>query len=408
MIRTLLIVLVALPAFAELPVEQRFAERLGQIRANVPAITRVAEAVAKRWVERKQVLIHASFGADGGTFAMEMIARAGGLDNIQLNTARLKEHSTNDVVLYGVRCWSERSTKLISSRSPGRLVVVFGSKTGLPKDVPVDWLIDNFGADDCAVNHLVNLTNGWIFQAELTSALTRLGQRPGILLGMPIPGATANNKTYQVGKPALYPTDTTIPAGKLGAAYLDELEKVLADLKNNKQIERAAEIAAARIKAGKTVWMSSMTHTLDGEVFENNRSPVKAFRGINYGKNGETFTKNLKEGDLLFWFGEWTLNLPWRDYLKLIRSTHADFIVSYRPETEKLEPMEHDDVFYDFKVDDAPMVLEQHWPFANAVVDIPFPPGKMAPVSGVYVSLMYRMLDEAIARRVLSPKESRP
>lgn len=43
---------------------------------------------------------------------------------------------------------------------------------------------------------------------------------------------------------------------------------------------------------------------------------------------------------------------------------------------------------YDFKVDDAAMVLEQRWPFENAAVEIPFPPGKMAPVSGVYVSLM--------------------
>ena len=51
---------------------------------------------------------------------------------------------------------------------------------------------------------------------------------------------------------------------------------------------------------------------------------------------------------------------------------------------------------------DALMVLDQPWPVENAVVDIPFPPGRMAPVSGVHVCLLYRMLDEAIAERLAS------
>lgn len=407
---TLLLVTVAFAQSA--PVEDQLAARLAKVRKHLPDITRVAEAVAQRWVERKQVLIHVPFGGDGGTFAMEHISRAGGLDNAQPNTVRIKERSANDVATYGARCWGEKATKFIGTdaakqHGAGWMIIVFGSKAGMPKEIPVDFLIDNFakgpGEDEAAVNHMVNISNGWVFFCELTGALTRLGQRPGILLGMPIPGATANNKQFQIGTPTLYPIETKIPRGKLGTAYLNALEQTLADLRTpeqRKQIERAAEIAAAKIKAGKTVWMSSFTHTLDGEVFENNRSPVKAFRGISCGPNGEAFTKNLKEGDLLFWFGEWTQNMPWRDYLKIIRSTHTDYIPCFRRNTEKLEPMEHDDVFYDFKVDDAVMVLEQHWPFENAVVDIPFPPVKMAPVSGVYVSLMYRMLDEAIARQL--------
>jgi hypothetical protein len=140
---------------------------------------------------------------------------------------------------------------------------------------------------------------------------------------------------------------------------------------------------------------------LDGEVFLNNKAPTKAFRGISIGGHGETFTENLKEGDLLLWFGEWTVNIPWRDYLALIRQTKADYIASYRPFREPMEPYEvGHDIFYDQKLDDAKMVLEQRWPLDNAVVDIPFPPGRMAPISGVLVCLQYRMLDEAIAARV--------
>lgn len=406
-----LVLLLAACVVESAPVEDQFSARLGRVRKNIPEITRVAEAVASRWVERRQVLVHVPFGGDGSTFAMEMTSRAGGLDNVRPNTVRIKERSANDVITYAARSWGDKAVKFIGAdavkqHEAGWLVIVFGSKAGLPKEIPVDHLIDNFargpGEDEAAVNHLVNLTQGWIFWCELTAALTRHGQRPGILLGMPVPGASANNKQYQIGTPTLYPCDTKLPAGKLGSAYLNALEKTLADLRSRERrraIDRAADIAAQRIKDGKTVWMSSFTHDLDGEVLVNNKSPTKAFRGISCGPNGENFTKNLKPGDLLFWFGEWTLNLPWRDYLKIIRSTGTDFIPCYRSNTEKLEPMEHDDVFYDFKVDDAVMVLEQRWPFENAVVDIPFPPSKMAPVSGVYLNLMYRMLDESIARR---------
>ena len=63
-------------------------------------------------------------------------------------------------------------------------------------------------------------------------------------------------------------------------------------------------------------------------------------------------------------------------------------------------------MFYDTQTDDALIVLEQHWPYENAVVPIPFPPAKMAPVSGVYVCLMYRMLDDAIAERLAAPEET--
>jgi hypothetical protein len=69
-----------------------------------------------------------------------------------------------------------------------------------------------------------------------------------------------------------------------------------------------------------------------------------------------------------------------------------------------MEPYEGKADFYDQKVREARMVLEQRWPFENAVVPIPFPPGKMAPVSGVYVCLQYRMLDSEIARRLAAGK----
>ena len=81
-------------------------------------------------------------------------------------------------------------TDAAKQHEAGWLIIVFGSKAGRPESIPIDWLIDNYaagpGQDEAVVNHLVNLTQGWIFHCELTGALTRHGVRPGILLGMPV------------------------------------------------------------------------------------------------------------------------------------------------------------------------------------------------------------------------------
>ena len=400
-----------LRAVGQSAVMTEYRHRLELVRRQIPQITMTAEAVAKRWVEKKQVLLHYPFGGDTSDFTMENIARAGGLDNAQPNTVRVEMRSANDVIVVGPRSWEKGAAflqkELPKAREQGWLIVVFGSKQGLPDGLPVDFLIDNGaaggGEDEAAVNQIVNMTNGWIWQCELTAALTRLGRRPGILRGMPLPGAQTHNQEYQVVVPKLYPCDTPIPAGSLANSYLQQIERELTSLEGKStqdQLDRAADIAVAHVKAGKTLWATSFTHVLDGEVFCDNLSPIKAFRGISCGEHGETFTQNLKPGDLLLFFGEWTLNIPWRDYLKLIRSTGADYIVSYRVGTEPTEPYEGVADFYDQKVNDAQMVLEQQWPFDNAAVPIPFPPGNMAPVSGVYVCLQYRMLDEKIAGKL--------
>jgi hypothetical protein len=387
--------------------------RLAGVSARIPDITAAAEAVARRWVENRQVLLHYPFGGDTSNFSMEMCSRAGGLDNCQPNTTRLKLRSSNDAIVVAPRSWERGAEYLLrelpKAHTQGWMIVVFGSKNGMPAGLPADFLIDTGAADggeeEAALNQVVNIVNGWMWCCELTAALTRLGWRPAILKGMPLPGAVAHNREYQRGDglPQLYPCGDRIPPGALARSYLAAVETELHILESpatQKQIARAADMAARYLAAGKTVWAASFTHVLDGEVLVDNRSPIKAFRAISCGPKGETFTGNLKPGDLLFFFGEWTLNLPWLDYLALIRSTGADYVPSFRPSPEATEFYEGKEIFYDRRIGDARMVLEQRWPFENAAVAIPFPPGAMAPVSGVDVCLLYRMLDAAIAERL--------
>ncbi|HOC03062.1 MAG TPA: hypothetical protein PKK91_06245 [bacterium] len=404
-----------IPAQNDFFVIKKYEERLSIVEKQIPLIVSAAEAVAKRWVENKQVLLHYPFGGDTSNFTMEFIARAGGLDNAQPSTLRIKLRSSNDVFVCSARSWEKGglflSKELEKSKQSGWLNIVFASKNGMPEGLPVDFLIDNGATtgneNEAAVNNIVNITNGWIFTCELVSALTRMSVRPGILKGMPLPGSIEHNKIYQHtnGLPVLYPCKTRIDAGILAKQYLKSVRstiKILLSEKNIAQIEKASDIAVWKLARGHTVWVSSFTHVLDGEVFCNNKSPMKAFRGISCGPNGETFRKNLKEHDLLFWFGEWTVNLPWLDYLKIIRDTGADYIASYRQGNEKQQYYkEGNSIFYDTKMDDALMIINQYWDFENACVRIPFPPYKMAPISGVYVCLLYRMLDEEIAKKLL-------
>jgi hypothetical protein len=386
------------------PAAERYAQRIQKVRANLGEITKAAEVVAQRWVEKKQVLIHSPWGGDNTTFTAETVSRAGGLDNARSSIDRRDAHSANDVILYGPRSW-ENGGKFVSEdaakgKAQGWMVVVFGSKAGKPENLAADIVIDNFapgpGDEEGAVNAIVNCVNVWVFYSELVGALTRRGVRPSVLKGMCLAGASAHNKANQSGKPELFPCETAIPAGTMGRQYLDELSKAMADLSTPErqgQLDKAAGIAVKKIKEGHTVWMASFTHMLLAEVSDNNYAPTKSFRG----NSPEGFTKNLQKGDLLFWFGEWTLNLPWQDSLTLIRKSGADYIPSVRLGKEPMEPMEHDDVYYNLKTPDALMVLEQKWPMEAAVVDVPFEPRKMAPVSGIYEALMYRMLDEKIA-----------
>jgi uncharacterized phosphosugar-binding protein len=392
------------------PILTAYRRRLAQVRRQLPAIIAAADAVAQRWVSRKGILIQVPMLGDSSGFATEMTFRAGGLDNVSLPDGPDRTSAAGDVVVYAPRSWETgaKSLKdeLAANRRAGMLNVVFASSAGAPADAPIDVLIDNGaaggGRDEAALNQIVNITNGWLWQCELTAALTRRGYRPGIIEGMTLPGSTAHNKQYQLKPRALYAWDKPIAAGEMANAYLRGLQSTIADLDSGprlRQLHRAADMAVERLHAGHNVWVSSFTHALESEEGLDITSPMKAFDS-----DTKSFTRNLKKGDLLFWFGEWTVNTVTLDYVDVIRQTGADYIPSYRPTREPMEPTAAGKVFYDQRLEGALMVLEQRWPYENAVVDTPFPPGKMAPVSGVYVSLLYRMLDEEIATRARSSK----
>ncbi len=403
---------------AEHGVIDRYKARLTTVNKNLPDIAKCAERVAERWIKHEKMYVNVAFGGDNSNFAMEMHARAGGLGNMLVVNSRkqAKQVTDHDVLLIGPRCWEKGKDhwikKLPEFKKQGSLIIVFASAEGLPDGLAYDYLFDNGATSgshaEGAMNSLVNITQGWLWCCELVSALNRHGKRPAVLKGMLLPGAEAHNHKFGHGNPGrpgfestLWPCDTPIPAGEAAKTFLEAVEKELATLQSpdiQRQLNKAAELAVARIRSGRTVWMASMTHFLDGEVLVDNKSPFHAFHGMTAaGDKGKTFSTHLKKGDLFFWWGEWTINLPWSDCQREIRATEADMIPSFRllKKGERYEGYPHKD-----DTSEALMVLEQRWPYEGAVVPIPFPPGKMAPVTGIHVGLLYRMLDEAVYERL--------
>lgn len=398
-----------------------YEERLRTVRKNIPQITRLAEKAAQAWVKHERLYIGVEYdkNVNSHDFSLELWSRAGGLENVTSGLMRgiAGQLTGHDFVLYGICSWETTSEWLAGKnevyKTLGWTPVAFASKQGMPKELVSLGVtcIDNGapnGSDEYgALNGLVNVTNGWIWCCELVAALTREGKHPAVLRSAVLPGATKHNDSvnHPDFESTLYPCDVSIPAGKLAEEFMTAVEKAVESLKGDitqAQLGKAADIAVERIQKGRTVWVTSFTHYLLANVERYNRAPVKSYYCLY--ADEEFFREKMKPGDLVFLWGEWTMQLQRTDeagkkwqYVAPIKAAGADYIPSYR-RLQKGETLEE----YPFEDDpsDALMVLDQDWPFDGAVVEIPFAPGKMAPVTGIYSGLLYRMLDEAMSERL--------
>jgi len=89
------------------------------------------------------------------------------------------------------------------------------------------------------------------------------------------------------------------------------------------------------------------------------------------------------------WFSFKGLSTPFEDYGKYIRQSGADIITCFVPDENPAN-----------NAPEALVRIEQSWSKWDAEVEVPCPPGRMAPVSGLNQGLLYRMLDAAAAERL--------
>ena len=389
---------------------ESFIDRLKLARGQLPQIIAAAEAAAGRKIKHPDALLNLTYSLQP-SFAEEMLNRSGGLAGALPSDERRGLITDHDIVIFSIRSWEKNGPKgieyLNQCRQKGWITILFASQAGKPADLQVDFFIDNGaagpGEDEGPVNLIANALNGWLWVCEYTAALTRQGQHPGFLQSITVPGSYNNNKIYQARRTRhlFYPSETAIPAETLARIYLSRVDRLIEDLSSSEriaQINYAGKIISERINSGRNVYVSTNTHIMLDDIQYNNKVPFKALNALR--KPQEVFGANLKPGDLLFWLSFNGVDIWWfdrdgserlyTDYQNAIRQTGADFITCFA--TDPLHPGNAGQ--------GALAHIEQNWDFGDAVVPVPFPPGRIAPISGLCQALIYRMLDETAAGRL--------
>lgn len=383
------------------PSLREYTARVPLLRQQIPAVAKSAQASAERILAHPEALIDVPYWEQTG-FSEEMINRAGGLAlAYPAEAPGITAPTKHDVVLLAVRSWEKDGAtirkKASEAHAKGLLVTLIASKAGRPDDVPFDFFIDNGaasgGTEHGRINALANVTLGWMWCCEYVSAMTRHGKIPGVLLSIALPGADEYDAKIQSpeGRHWVGECGTPIPAGRLSELYLKRVQQLIVDLRSRErqeQIDRAADIVAARMKAGGTVGVSTVGHVTIFELLEKDmKAPWKKFQAVNLEKTA--FKENLKRGDLLLWVGYMGINSKYADFARFINEPGADVITCYSPQKESYGT-----------VSNVVAHIDQSWAWGDAEVPLPCPPGKMAPISGINGVLIFRMLDDEVSGRL--------
>lgn len=377
-----------------------FERRLDVAGTRLPDVVRAAEAAARRVVDHPRALITVPY-ADQPSFAEEVLNRSGGLAHMLPIEDRPKMRTPDDILVFSVRSWDRDGAKaarqLAAARSNGWMTVLFASRAGMPAALKPDYLIDNGATggttNEAAVNSLANVLHAWLWNCEYAAALTRLGRSPAVMQSMLLPGSADHNRTVTTpdGRLALGTCATGIPARALSGIYLREVRRIATSMRSDatqEQFGRAADAIAGRLRAGHKAGVATCTHFAMGEMGLDTRTPWTPFNAVWHAKTA--FAANVGPEDVLLWIGYVGVSTPLEDYGFFIGETGVGLVATFIEDAARPE-------------NNAPGALvriDQAWTFGDAVVDVPFAPGRMAPVSGINAGLVFRMLDEAVAARL--------
>ena len=388
---------------ADHPVLQACQARCEHSRKYLGSIVKAAEAAADRIVAHPTALINVPYGKQP-SFAEEMLNRSGGLARPLPSLERRKLITPHDVFLVSVRSWEQDKAKIApliaNARKQRWLTVLFASRAGKPSDVVVDHLVDSGAADGtaehAALNAIANAMNGGLWACEYAAALTRRGKHPGVLKSIAAPGGNKHNQIVVKDRRTLFPCETAIPAKSLSDTYLKRVDRLLDSMAGEttqNQIAKAADLIAKHIRSGGKVPMATCTHILMHEMTQNRRTPIQPFNVV--WRAARAFPANVKKDDLVIFFGYIGVKTTLEDYLTPLRKTGAELITSFIPDEK--DP--------DNNAPEAVAHIAQSWTSPDAEVPIPFPPGRMAAVSGLNQGLLWRMLEHEAAER-LARKEN--
>jgi len=303
-----------------------------------------------------------------------------------------EDSPSEDMMLYAARSWEEDAveagTALREYRELGWRTVLIGSCAGMPAGLSCELFLDNGAAsasmEESPVNFIANLALGWMWIVEFVAALTRRGVHPHVMQSMFVPGAAEFNKSLEP-KDALLPCDTSAPAGELADAYLRCVRWLLDEVARPEiqdRITAAARLISAQLGDGGRVITACLAHAVPGEM---GRAVKNQYLNLGVPREADVREKT-QPGDLLVYIGYVGIDNTYYEHGAWFKAAGLRLITSFI-----------DDPFNpDNRAPDALVHIPQSWVFGDAVVPIPFPPGKMAPLSVINQLLLFRMLDDKV------------
>lgn len=384
-------------AIAIQPALKDYAARIPLLRTQISAVVESAENAANSTMGAPDSRIACAQNIDDG-FAQELAGRAGGLANI--GGIGWYGKTDHDIILIPVRSWEKQRNEVVrlikEYHANGWTVTVFGSAVGKPDDLGADYFADNGaptpGADQGRINILANVTLGWMWVCEYAAALSKEGVFPGILYSIGMAGGIEYDKTLQTGdgRYILVPCPKEIEAGDLAEQYLKRAEKVIADCSSDHvqgQLTHAADLIAARMKAGGRVGLSGTGHANLNEIELDRKSPWMTFQAA--GSCETAYKKNMNPGEMLVWIGYAGVNTVGADHGKYMTEAGVQPIYCVAPDPNWSK--------------DAPpplAVIDQMWALPDACIPIPIFPRYIAAISGLYQCVLFRMLDDEVSDRL--------
>ena len=379
--------LVVLPALLSAQDDARelaeLRRRVAVIRSQLPAITDAAEYAASHFKADSGRRILVSKQVDPG-LGLEFYFRAGGPPE----SGNADDPALRGVVLLPIRHWDGTGLgiAMLSQQygEQGRPTIAIGPTADRPS-LPVGRrFLDNGAPTGDRVhgdmNGIANMIVAWTWYAELVSAATRDGWWTGSYLTVLQPGATQHNANVRFRMPT--PPPSVIPAGRLGAAYLDALDSLLAKAgtqAHRLQVSRAADsLRAARADGGK-LFVASCGHYLQEAV--QGDSIGSPFRPLDWRWDvaGKLRARGGGAGDGMLWFGYGGYDCPNIDVAGTFHAAGLRVVaVADRPATETPAGV---------------MVqLPLGWRMPDAGAPLPFAPGAVAPTASVDMAIHYLWL----------------
>ena len=367
--------------------------QFAQLEESLPEIIGPAEEAAG-----KLIAGGALYAAGDVGFVSEAVGRAGGL----MMTRRLVAKSVlspGDVVLIGAATNGDPriTTACRRARDVGAYVVLFSPAFEEPKaDLAslCDAHVMNYYPDrgqrdeDAAVrtaplSAVCNVTALWTFTAELVAALTRRGSVPVLWASISVPGGTERNAKYFVRieplKRRFHPDDDMAvppqPAGRLGRAYLDALERQVSGLRGPvlEQLDAAAKLMADAVRAGHVVHTQTVSHFTAHEV--RSVGVPKWISSPSRYRKPELLTGVVKPGDVYFELGYYDLRQPYLE--AATRAGGKSVIALCHASTAPLEGPQAD------------ILIDAQWQYGDAVVLLPGYDAPILPTSGVLQTAVF-------------------